>query len=376
MTRGFWLVALACGWWQLAGSLDLAIAHAGSKGRECKPGAAPTSLTIDGNVAQGETVEYRGELYVLTTDRNPRPDHVRLFAASGDGVELAKPPTNVEISAWLARGTGVFALGKARNPSSGQLDVVLLRWGSDTRPRLSALWTGDSIDAPAQAALSGEYLGAAWSAPGADGKPHVFVSAIDLEDIHVAEPLDVGPASTATFLALSAETKGFSVIWQNGETVMHASVDVHGRPKGEPSALGDAKARLLAAVSCGEQSWLVHEGAGKDVVLALADADEKLHDVAHLQAPPAHDRLPMSCLPPGVIVGHRMLTAKPDNVVFWLSAFDPKGNVRERRLRDIRGTGDDLHDIQLGASGDKHQAAWLEGKGPGAKLYFRDFTCD
>ena len=376
MARSGWVsrvVVFVCVW--LAGGIA-SVAQAGGKGRECKPGAAPSSYTLDGMVGFAEAVEYQNDSYILTADRGVHPDQVRLFSASADGVLLAKAPSSVEISSWLAHGVGVFAVGKARNPSSGDADIVLLRWGSESRPKLSTLWTGKAIDVAARAALSGTYLGAAWSATGEDGQPHVFVSTIDLDDIRIRDALDLGPTTAGTFLAIVPGVKSFSVIWQADTKLMRALVDVHGTAKGPAITLGEASGSPRGAIVCGDQVWLTHDSGSKDIAVAVTEEGAKLHDVAHIVSTPEHDRLPMSCLEQSVVIGHRTEAAKDGSIVFWVSTVDGKGNLRERRIKDIKGGEESLRDIQLAGSGDKRQAVWFEGKGPGVKIYFRDLVCD
>jgi hypothetical protein len=249
-------------WTALVGLLAWApFASAHGNSHECKPSGSPNALGQTGEVAVAQPVEYWSKPWLLVADKQSRPDKVRLVSASGDIVEIAKPPITVEPVKWLARGRAVYALSKGRSQTAGKTDVVLMRWGTDPRPRLINIRTGINLDGSLDAVFSNEFLALSWAEKAADGSLHRMFLTMDTEDIKVAEPKDLG-ADDGSTLRVQAADKIFSVLWTAKTGLMRASFDQFGKPSGAVTklAFGDSaktSSKTLAALQCGDRLWFV-----------------------------------------------------------------------------------------------------------------------
>jgi hypothetical protein len=74
-------------------------------------------------------------------------------------------------------------------------------------------------------------------------------------------------------------------------------------------------------------------------------------------------------------IGHRVVSPKGDNVVLWISTVDAKGKLRQRKVRDVRGTPDTIHSLQLTAEPGGLRAWWLQGQAATAQLWARNVVC-
>jgi hypothetical protein len=74
-------------------------------------------------------------------------------------------------------------------------------------------------------------------------------------------------------------------------------------------------------------------------------------------------------------IGHRVVSPKGDNVVLWISTLGANGKLRQRKVRDVRGTSDALHSLQLTAEPGGLRAWWQQGEPATAQLWARDVVC-
>jgi hypothetical protein len=352
-----------------------ATAAARGKARECKPNGVPNAMAASGAIAIAQPVEYWAKPWLLVADKAARPDKVRLVGGNGEVIELGKPPATVEPVYWLARGRAVYALGKGRSQTTGKTDMVLMRWGTDPRPRLTVLSTADAITGQLSAAFLDEYLAVSWAEVRADGQPHRVVSFLDSEAPRVGTPQDLGVDSGAA-ARVQPIARGFAVLWTSGEGLMHASFDLHGKATAAVTTLAWSSASSVRAVAqCAERSWLILD-AGHELALWSAGAAGPIKELARLPAPPGPELLPIECVDDGIVIGHRTLNAKEGNVIFWVSTVDASGKVRERRIKDMRGTLDDIRMPLFSLVGSKLTSWWVEGQGLGAKVWSRELSCD
>jgi hypothetical protein len=359
----------------LAASMLISPAAAGGKVRECKPGAAPSPFGEIGAIATAQPVDYWGEAWLLVTDKQAKPEKVRLISAAGRLLEFGKPPSTVEPIHWLARGRALYALGKGRSQSEGKIDLVLMRWGSDPRPRLTVLRTTDALEGQMTGAFTNEFLMVSWAERAADKKLHRMASFLDSEELRVPEPQDLGPDNGGAVRVLPA-AKGFSVLWMSDQGVMRASFDVRGKLATPSTALAwSGQSIVRGLVQCGQRLWLVHD-AGKELALSSGDINGPITELARLPAPPAADFLPMQCVDEAVVLGHRTLSVKEDNIVFWISTVDASGKVRDRRVKDMHGTLDDIRLPQLSVVGSKLVGWWVEGQAEATKVWSREISCE
>jgi hypothetical protein len=359
----------------LAASVYVSAAAAGSKSRECKPGGAPSPMDAIGPIAVAQPVDYWGEGWLLVTNKLVKPDKVRLISASGQLLEFGKPPATVEPLYWLARGRALYALGKGRSQTEGKTDIVLMRWGSDPRPRLTVLRTASVIEGQMSGAFTNEFLTATWAERGADGKLHRMASFLDSEELRVSEPIELGPDSGAA-VRTQATPKGFTILWTAEQSVMRAVFDLRGKSTQPIASIAWAgHSAVRALVECGQRLWLAHD-AGKELVLSSGEGAGPITEQARWAAPPAQDQLPLHCVADAVALGHRTLAAKEDNVVFWISTVDATGKLRERRIKDMHGTADDLRLPHFAMAGTKLLSWWIEGQADATKIWSREISCD
>lgn len=355
------------------------IAAAGGKGRECKPSGMPNSLGQTGAIEVAQPVDYWSKPWLLVTDKSTRPDKVRLVSASGEVIEIGKPPITVEPVQWLARGRAVYALGRGRSQTAGKTDVVLMRWGTDPRPRLTELRAGVTLSGPLSAAFTNEFLAVSWAEQAADGSLHRMVSFLDSEQMRVPEPKDLGPDSGAAARVQPLE-KGFAVLWTAQAGLMRANFDQWGKPTA-PIATSAWSAKpaeateSLTVLQCADRSWLVREG-GKELALASTDKSGAVKELARLPVTPGEALSPTHCVDDSIVIGRRTLDAKGENVTFWVSTVDLTGKVRDRRVKDMRGSADDIRMPQISQAGAKLTSWWIEGKGAEAKVWSRELSCE
>jgi hypothetical protein len=370
--RALFVVAAAA---LLAASTSITHAAAGGKTRECKAGAAPSPFGETGAIVSAQPVDYWGEPWLLVTDKLIKPEKVRLLSASGRLLEFGKPPSTVEPIHWLARGRALYAIGKGRSQSEGKIDLVLMRWGSDPRPRLTVLRTTDSLDGQMTGAFTNEFLMVSWAERGAGGKLHRMASFLDSEELRVPEPQDLGPDNGAAVQVVAAP-KGFSVLWTSDQGVMRAAFDMRGKVTTPPTAIAwSDKSIVRGLLQCGQRLWLAHD-AGKELALSSGNIDGPITELARLPSTPGPDFLPMQCVDESVVIGHRAVSIKEDNIVLWISTVDASGKVRDRRVKDMHGTVDDIRLPQLSVAGSKLVGWWVEGQANATKVWSREISCD
>lgn len=367
-------------WTLLVGLLAWApSAAANGNSHECKPTGSPNALGQTGEVAVAQPVEYWSKPWLLVADKQSRPDKVRLVSAGGDIVEIAKPPITVEPVKWLARGRAVYALSKGRSQTAGKTDVVLMRWGTDPRPRLINIRTGITLGGELGAVFSNEFLALSWAEKAADGSLHRMLLTMDTEDIKVPEPKDLGVDDGST-LRVQAQDKVFTVLWTSKAGLMRASFDQFGKASGPviKLAYGDTAktpSSTLAALHCGDRSWLVRQ-IGQDIALSYGEASGSLKELTKLPLAPDATLLPAQCTSGSIVIGRRTLDAKAGGVTLWVTTVDQAGKVHDRRVKDVRGSPDEIRMLQFSQIGDKLTSWWIQGTGIEAKVWSRELRCD
>lgn len=351
-------------------------ADARGKIRDCKPNGLPIALGTPGAIEVVEPLEYLGESRIVAADKLVRPSKLRVISPSGEAIDLPNAPWTMQPTRWLARGRAVYAIGTGRSQTEGKTDVVLVRWGNDSRPRLTKIATLDRLAAPPRAALVGEYMAVLWAEPVAGGA-HVKASFVDVEELRVGAAQDLGPYASSGFIEVVSAGKGFVAVWTSDDGVMRNSFDLHGKSAQSPAALHWKQASpVRAALACGERLWLLHDGGRDKIGVSTSDASGVTKQVAQLDASPDTERWPMLCADDAVIVAHRTVQAKAGSVVFWISTIEPSGKTRERRVKDVQGTADTIRMPLLAAAGEARSAFWVEGAGPAAKLWSREIVCE
>jgi hypothetical protein len=352
-------------------------ADARGKPRDCKPNGLPIALGTSGAIEVAEPLDYMGESRVLAADKRVKPSKLQLISLTGEAIALPNPPWTLEPSRWLTRGRAVYTVGTGRSQTEGKTDVVLVRWGTDSRPRLTKVATIDRVVAPPRAALVGEYLAVLWAEPVAGGSAHVRATFLDVEELKFSTAQDLGPYESGGFLDIVPAGKGFSAVWASGGGVKRKNFDLHGKSDAAPAALQwkDASA-VRSALICGDRLWLLHDGGTDKLAVSTSDASGVTNQVARLATSSEMQRWPMLCADDSVIVAHRTVHPKAGNVVFWITTVEPSGKTRERRVKDIQGTADSIRMPLLAAAGESRSAFWVEGAGPAAKLWSREIVCE
>jgi len=349
-------------------------AGARGKPRECKPDGQPVAIGGQGAIETAEAVG--GENRILAADKAVKPSKLHLISPDGEAIDLASPPWTMEPSRWLSRGHAVYAVGTGRSQTQGKTDVVLVRWGMDSRPRLTKVATIDQLAAPPRAALVNEFMAVMWAEAGAGGKPVARAAFIDMEEVKVGAALDLGSYTKDGFADISTADKGFVALWSSDKGLMRASFDVRGKTTVAAAALERTESSAVrSAIACGERLWVLHDGGAGKLGVSTADASGALKQVATLASSDT-DRAPLLCADDSVVVAHRTINAKANNVVFWISTIEPSGKTRERRVKDMAGTAETIRMPLLAAAGDARSAFWIEGGGADAKLWSRAIVCE
>jgi sarcosine oxidase gamma subunit len=356
-------------------SVIAATAAARGKSRECKPSGNPNQLGASGAIAVAQPVQYWEQPWLLVADKTVKADKVRLIGGNGEIIEIGKPPATVEPIIWLARGRGVYALGKARSLTTGKTDVVLMRWGSDPRPHLTVLSSSDTIGGQLSAAFLDEFLAVTWAETGADKQLHRMVGFLDSEAPRVPTPQDLGPDSGVA-ARVQANGRAFTVLWTGGEQLMRANFDLHGKATSPVAKLALTNASGVRAVAqCAQRSWLVVDAKG-ELALASTDGAAPVAELARLPSSPGAELLPIECVDDGIVLGRRTLDVKGGNIVFWASTVDASGKIHDRRIRDMRGTSDTIRIPQFSLIGGKLTTWWIEGQGLETKVWSRLLSCE
>lgn len=357
---------------------DPGAAAARGKPRDCKPNGQPIAIGGSGAIEVAEPVEYEGQNRILAADKASKPSKLHLISPSGEAIDLPSPPWTMEPSRWLSRGHAVYAVGTGRSQTQGKTDVVLVRWGMDSRPRLNKIATLDHVAAPPRAAIVGEFIAVMWAEAGAGGKLDTRISFIDIEELKIGEPMTLGAYRKDGFTDVTGAGKSFVALWTSDKGLMRATFDVRGKTTAAAAVLERPDASTVrSAITCGEQLWLVSDGAPGKLAVSTSSASESLHQVAAVASSDS-DRAPLLCADDSVIVAHRTINEKANNVVFWISTIEPSGKVRERRVKDMAGTAETIRMPLLAAtaSGEQRSAFWVEGGGPDAKLWSRSIVCE
>jgi hypothetical protein len=367
-------------WTTLVGLLTWAsFASAHGNSHECKPSGSPNSHGQTGAVAVAQPVEYWSKPWLLVADKQTRPDKVRLVSAGGDIVEIAKPPITVEPVQWLARGRAVYALSKGRSQTEGKSDVVLMRWGTDPRPRLINIRTGVTLEGELGAVFSNEFLALSWAEKAADGGLHRMLVTLDTEDIKVPQPKDLG-ADDGSTLRVQAQDKAFVVLWTTKTGLMRANFDQFGKASGPVLALAfhdtdKTPSSTLATLHCGDRSWLVRQ-SGQELAVSYGDASGSLKELTRLPLAPDATLLPTQCVEGSIVIGRRTLDAKAGSVTLWATTVDQAGKVHDRRVKDMHGSADEIRMPQFSQIGDKLTSWWIQGSGAEAKVWSRELSCE
>jgi hypothetical protein len=212
-------------------------------------------------------------------------------------------------------------------------------------------------------------------ADGAGDALHARASFIDVEELKIGEPHDLGRYKKG-FTELSVAGKGFMAVWSSDKGLMRASFDTRGKSAAPASALTwKAPSPVLGAIACGERTWLLHEGGTGKLAVSTADAGGELSRVAEV-ASSDHTRTPLLCADDSVVIGHRTIHEKAGNVVFWLSTVEPSGKKHERRVKDVAGNSDTIRMPLLAEAGENRSAFWVEGGGHDARLWSRPIVCE
>ncbi|HMI93215.1 MAG TPA: hypothetical protein VK509_17715 [Polyangiales bacterium] len=359
----------------LAGALAIALAPAlvsarGPIVRECDPGGPPAAVADLAPSSSTRPLQRQEEGWLVAASKSQRP---RLFSPKGEAIELPQPPSSAETTSWVARGRAVFAVGTAPSQAHGKTNVVLLRWGVDNRPRVTALASVESVSSKPVAALAGERLAVVWGEPRADRRSHLMLSITDLEELRVQSPIDLGVQQGEARIA--ASESGFVVMWANEKGVQRALYDAKGKQSGAVQVIaGVGKDTPRTLQRCGEQAFLLHD-AGNEVAISTLDASGVAKQIARVPAPPAGEPIATSCVGDSLAIGHRVVSPKGDNVVLWLSTLGATGKLRQRKVRDVRGSSDALHSLQLTSEPGGLRAWWLQGEAATAQLWARDVVC-
>ncbi len=284
----------------------------------------------------------------------------------------------MEPTRFLSRGRAVYAVGTGRSQTAGKTDVVLVRWGTDSRPRLTKIATVDQLAAPPSAALVEEFMAILWAEPDANGKLRTRASFLDVEELKVAPPQEIG-AYVKGFADITAAERGFVALWTGERGFVRAGFDLRGKSTAAAAALKwDEATPVRAAIACGAQTWIVHEAGADKVAVSVGDS-QGAHKVATLASSDSTmDKTAptMLCADDSVVIAHRTLHEKAGNVVFWISTVDPSGKTRERRVKDAAGSAETIRMPVLSAAGDTRSAFWVEGGGREAKLWSRSIVCN
>jgi hypothetical protein len=356
-------------------SVSGSIAFANPKQKECKPSGVPNAIGQTGAVEVAQPVDYWSKPWLLVTDKQSRPDKVRLVSATGEVIEIGKPPITVDPVQWLARGRAVYALGRGRSQIQGKTDVTLMRWGTDPRPRLTILRTVDALEGQLSAAFENEFLAVSWAEKGKDGKLHRMVSFMDSEDLRVPEPKDLGVDAGAA-ARVQPVTKGFVILWTSAAGLMRAPFDQWGKPAGAVSTQAvSGSGKAIAVLQCADRAWLMRE-SGSELALASAAGSGALSELAKLPSAEGQQLLAFQCVNDSVVVGRRTFDAKAGNITFWVSTIDQNGKVHDRRVKDTKGTLDDIRMPQFSQIGAKLTSWWIEGHGVEAKVWSREISCE
>ena len=362
---------------QLALACILALCLAPSPGlartpdaQQCEPGGLPTAIAGAVQIESTRSLQRADQGWLVAAAKSQRP---RLFSPAGEAIELPQAPASAETTDWVARGRAVFAVGTAPSQRNGQTNVVLLRWGVDNRPKVTALATVEKVTAKPAAAVGGERLAVAWGQLGSDKHPHVMVSVVDLEELRVQTPVDLGAQRGEVRVA--ASDSGFIVMWANAQGVQRALFDAKGKPSAANAlvaGIGTEAPRTLER--CGDRAWLLHDSGKSEVAIATLDANGSVHDLAKLPAPPAGEPMAARCVGDGLAIGHRVVSSQGDNVV-WISTVGASGKLRQRKVKDMRGAPDAIRSLQLTSEPHGLRAWWLQGDSATAQLWSRGVVC-
>jgi hypothetical protein len=206
-----------------------------------------------------------------------------------------------------------------------------------------------------------------------------MVGFLDSEELRIPEAHDLGSDSAAA-ARVQAIDNGFAVLWTSQDGVMRAMFDRFGKPTGAVAKLPWKSTPAVATtnlgiVQCADRSWLVRE-TSKELALAYWDANGALKELTHLPTSPTETLLPMQCADDSLVIGRRTLDTKGGNVVLWVSTVDLAGKVHDRRVKDMRGTADDIRMPQFSQAGAKMTSWWIQGKGAEAKVWTRELSCE
>ena len=338
--------------------------------RECSPGGPPSALGSVPSVELTRGVQRQDNGWLVASARSQRP---RLFSATGEAIELPQAPASADTTDWIARGRAVFAVGTSKSQADGKTHVVLLRWGVDNRPRVTALNTVEAITGPPLAALSGEHLMVVWAERARDGKSHVRLSVVDLEELRVETPSDLGAQQGE--IRLAASDTGFTLLWTSGQGLQRALFDAKGKPSGAPTVVRGLDGALRAVQRCDDRTWVMHDAGQSQVAIASVETDGAVREVAKLDSPPEGEPIAARCIGQPLALGHRVVSKNADNVVFWISTIDGKGKLRQRKIKDLSGPPEAIHSLALTTDQAGLRAWWLEDEASSVRLWAREVVC-
>jgi hypothetical protein len=167
------------------------------------------------------------------------------------------------------------------------------------------------------------------------------------------------------------------VLWTSKQGVLRAGFDLRGKTITPAAALAfAAPASVRALAQCGDRTWALSL-AGEELSLSSAGASGPLAPATKLASLADPDQLPVECVDDGIVIGRRTLQrAKDSSIIFWASTVDATGKVHERKIKETRGSADDVRMPQLAIDGNKLNSYWTEGQGVGAKVWARELSCD
>jgi hypothetical protein len=202
-----------------------------------------------------------------------------------------------------------------------------------------------------------------------------MVSFMDSEDLRVPEPKDLGVDAGAA-ARVQPVAKGFVILWTSPAGLMRAPFDQWGKAAGAVSTQSVPGAgKALAVLQCADRAWLMRE-AGSELAVASAAGSGGLTELAKLPSSAGQELLAFQCVNDSVVVGRRTFDAKAGNITFWVSTIDQKGKVHDRRVKDTKGSLDDIRMPQFSLIGEKLTSWWIEGQGSEAKVWSREISCE
>lgn len=350
------------------------------KARECKASAPPSSFEQDGEVGDLASLVFADQSWGVRLDRPDRPKSIRLLSLAGDAIDLSKPPPTRPVH-WVSRGRSVYAVGTGKSRVEGKVDVLVLRWSDPgRRPQLIKLWTADAVTDGPVAEIVDETLAVAWGERIDATNSRLAVGFVNLERTNIGERKLLGEPGPRVRARLLALPKGFVAVGSaSGKpSGVLARYDAYGRPQGEPETLSlPEKREILSAMMCENELYAV-VGKEDDAKPALMrhDGGKGLKQIKRFERVLDPAELQLSCAGDSAVVGFRTWNDKVGTITFWLSTVGPNGTSKERRIKDMKGTPEDLTSVRLSGGDDTLSAWWVQKDSGRASLFGRALACE